>query len=80
MLRMFIWPIAESPHDIVVLEMSQLDVEVWCCETLPDAPLNSSGWNKCITDTACLSNLQGRDQWRRPGPVKMARKCLQMME
>ena len=35
-----------------VLQISQLDLEVWCSETLPDTPLNprESGWNKCIME------------------------------
>ena len=37
-----------------VVEISQLDFEVWCSEILPGAPLNAreSVWKKYITDKA----------------------------
>ena len=41
-----------------VLEISQVGLEVWCFETLPDALYSrESGWNKCMTVSAMTEKL-----------------------
>ena len=71
-----------------VLEISQLNLEVWCSETLPDIPsiLGESGWNKCIITELSPSTISFQvlvetidAQWEGMGDVGSARYELALL-